>query len=442
MRNVLFLTALNVVLFCGCAIESAPDPAPASEPHLRPPAERAAEQAADSESRGAPERLEELTLDQALELADRFHPELVVARARVEAAEGRAVQAGLFPNPQAVARMESAPISGSPTGEAEYPVGLSQRFPLGRRLSAASRVEELDRDRLLKEFEARRLEIRARVHGSFAAALYLQGVIDAQADAMRIGESGAAAARARLAAGDVLPEEVARAEMELLRTRIELERARSLREQALAALLAAMGRPTWRLESLAGPLDAALEVPTLESLSSRLAEHPLLASAEADVAVQRARVELAEAQRIPDVNLELFYRRLEHSEKDSFDVGFAIPIPLFDRNQGRWREASADLAASEGRASATRNELILKLQESRLRLANALAGARILKREVLPRADTVLQAAEARYSAGDANLDEVLPVRRDHTAVRLAYLEALRNVMEAWASLSPYVRSQ
>ncbi len=63
----------------------------------------------------------------------------------------------------------------------------------------------------------------------------------------------------------------------------------------------------------------------------------------------------------------------------------------------------------------------------------------LLREEILPRAESVLQAAEARYRAGDMGFSELLPVRRDWTRVRLEYLEALHEVMQAWAELSPYL---
>jgi cobalt-zinc-cadmium efflux system outer membrane protein len=66
-----------------------------------------------------------LTLADALALAERLHPELVAAQAEVEGAEGRALQAGLFPNPELVARTEAAPLSGSFTEQAEYVVEIA-----------------------------------------------------------------------------------------------------------------------------------------------------------------------------------------------------------------------------------------------------------------------------------------------------------------------------
>ena len=86
--------------------------------------------AAANEAKPVVKQVEGLTLDQALEMAESLQPELAEAKAMVEAAEGRAKQAGLFPNPEAVARMESARFR-DPTGQAEIPVGISQAVPLG-----------------------------------------------------------------------------------------------------------------------------------------------------------------------------------------------------------------------------------------------------------------------------------------------------------------------
>jgi outer membrane protein TolC len=78
------------------------------------------------------------------------------------------------------------------------------------------------------------------------------------------------------------------------------------------------------------------------------------------------------------------------------------------------------------------------LRASHLQLTTALANSGTLKSEILPRAATVMKAAEARYAAGDISLAEVLPVRRDWAAAQLSYLESLRDVMQAWGELAPF----
>jgi cobalt-zinc-cadmium efflux system outer membrane protein len=208
--------------------------------------------------------------------------------------------------------------------------------------------------------------------------------------------------------------------------------------QTFDVLGAALGDTTLQIASLDGALEETLTVPALASLAVRLEASPFLAAAAADIAVQQAQLDVVQAQRTPDVNLDLFYRRLGDTD-NAIDVGVRLPLRLFDWGQGRLQATRAELAAAEARARTVRNEQSLRLQAAHRKLARAVAAATVLRGEILPRADSVLQGAEARYRAGDMSLTELIPLRRDWTRVRLDYLEALHDVMQAWAELSPYL---
>jgi cobalt-zinc-cadmium efflux system outer membrane protein len=379
-----------------------------------------------------------MTLVAALTLAERLHPELAASQAQIARAEGRALQAGLFPNPELAARIESAPLMRQFTAQAEYVAGVSQAIPLGPRLARARHAELLDRDRLTYEWAARRLDIRMRVQSAFATALYGQRVIQAREEDVRSAANGVDLARARLAAGDTVPAEVAQAEMEFRRAELERDNATSNAAQALDVLGATLGDATLQVTSLDGALEESHTVPALAALLARLEESPWVAAAMADIAVQRAQLEVVHAQRTPDVTLDLFYRRLGDSD-NAMDVGVRLPLRLFDRGQGRLQATHAELAAAEARARTLRNDQTLRLQATHRKLARAVTRAAVLRDEILPRAERVLQGTEARYRAGDISFSDLLPVRREWTRVRLEYLEALHDVMQAWAELSPYL---
>ena len=383
-------------------------------------------------------QVENLTLDLALDMAENLQPQIAEAKALVEAAEGRARQAGAFPNPEAIVGAQQLPLSGNQPNEKEYVAGVGQTIPLSRRLSTAREAELLDREVRARGLEVKRREIRRRVHNAFATALYQEKAWQAQSDIHQNAAKAVAATGARVEAGDTVRDDLARVEMELARAKVELQRTESLRAQALVGLASAIGDATLTVKSLAGALDATFEIPALEGLVANLSAQPESAQADADIRARVARVDLAKAERIPDVKVELLYHRLEASSANTFDVGLSIPLPLFNRNQGKLREARAEQAAAEARARMTQNELSARLRESYLQLTAALANSQTLKTEILGRADTVLKTAEARYAAGDINLTEVLPVRRDWAAVQLSYLESLREVMQAWAEVKSF----
>ncbi len=411
------------------------------EPALPADAERDRSAPAVASRPPAPDApLESLTLARALELAERLHPDLARARARVEAAEGRALQAGLLPNPSLVGRLESAPFEGSTTGEAEYLAGLSQRLPLGGRLGAAREVERREAERLRRDQEIRSLEIRSQVQGAFATSLFAAEVAKLQGETLELSRRAVDVVKARRAGGDATADELARAEMAEAWARLEEDKAHGLRELAFVGLAAALGAPELKVGAVEGPLETALELPTLASILAALDGGPHAALARSDVEAAQARLELARIERVPDVTLELFYRRLAHSETDAFDVGVVVPLPLFDRQAGSIREAKAGKRDAEARARATRGEAVRRIREAHVKLSEALTHSRLVREEIVPRAGTVLRAAEARHAAGDLSLADLLPIRRDYAAMRLTYLEALREVMEAWGELRLFLR--
>jgi outer membrane protein, heavy metal efflux system len=381
---------------------------------------------------------EPLTLERALEMAERLQPELAEARALIAAAEGRAKQAGAFPNPDATVRSESVGSSRN-AGGVQNLVGVSQAFPIGGRLRKAREVEELERGRQILDLEMRLRDLQRRVHSAFAEALYQEKALETRNAIANGALSVVDITAARLDAGDIVPEDLARAEMELAQAEIELRRAKAMREHSLVELRAAIGDPSLIVGGLSGSLDETFEIPALESLAANLSSHPGIAEAEAVVRVQEARIDLAKVRRIPDVRVESLYRRLQGPREDAFDIGFSVSIPLFDRRRGRLQEVRAEAVAAEARYRSVRSALSVQLQEAHAKLASALANSRALKTEVLPRAEIVMNAAESRFQAGDISLAKLLPVRREWAEVQFSYVESLGDVMQAWADLTPFV---
>jgi cobalt-zinc-cadmium efflux system outer membrane protein len=394
--------------------------------------------AAESSSTGTV-AIEQLTLEQALEMAERLHPRLAEAHALVEAAAGRAQQAGAFPNPEAILGAQQLPLDNDASNQREYVAGVAQPVPLGGRLGKAREAELLDREVRLRGLELTRRELRRRVHSAFATALYQEQAFQTQSEIARSLAAVGVTTKARVDAGDAVPDDLARVRMELARAKVEVERSQFMREQATLALVAAIGDARLVVNSLTGNLNTTFEIPTLESLVSNLAAQPEMRLADADRRAWSARIDLAKAERIPDVKVEALYHRLEATSENTLDLGLSFPLPLFNRNQGRIREARAEAAAAEARSRMTGNELNLRLRESYAQLASALAGSRALQTEILPLAESVLKSAEARYAAGDTSLAEVLLVRRDWAGLRLNQLESLRDVMQAWARVGPFL---
>ena len=381
--------------------------------------------------------IEGLTLERALELAEQHHPDLAEARAIANAAQARRTQAGRLPNPEAVARIESAPITGRTGDSAEYVAGVSQSVPVGGRLSAAREVAQREFDAAETRIELRRREVRSRVHGAFATALYFDAALTAFSNNLAGTQSLTKMTKLRVEAGDALREDVARSEMDEFQARLEMKAAAAARRLAMADLVAAIGDNAANISALSGSLTNALALPEIERATGELLKVPSVVAAEADASAHRARLQLARAERIPDINFDLFYRRLQETRRDAFDAGIRVPLPLFTRS--RVREASAESDAAEARATSARLNAQQQFNRAVSDLSRALESARAINAEILPRAQLVLSKAEERYKLGDASLADVLQKRRDWSLMQTRNLQSLRDVHDAWRVVASFL---
>ncbi|MCO5170668.1 MAG: TolC family protein [Planctomycetes bacterium] len=429
MTSSLRLASTLSLALAACAAPPVGD-GPADR-HALPPPPPAGAPAAQG---AATAPIESLSLTSALTLIDAQHPDLEALRLQLEAAGARADAAERVPIPGVVLKVENLPLNrGSSFDQGNYIAGLALYLPLQGRLAAARAVEERAGHLVSRDLELRRHALLRGARDAFVTALVATRVAALQEDAV-----GSAAGLVRLLGrridlGDLTPDEAAWAEVELARARLDAARAASQARRALARLAEALGsdRP---IASVTGDLEDTLGLPALEALLARVARSPAVRRAEAEVDVRQAAVELARSERIPDLILDVAYRRLEQTNQHSIDAGVVLLLPFFAARD-RARAALAELEASRARARSARLAAAREVEEAYERLSLAVATARGLA-GVLPRADAALAAAEARLARGDISALELLPARRAVIALRLEHVEALGESIRAWTDLS------
>jgi outer membrane protein, heavy metal efflux system len=382
----------------------------------------------------AAEELRDLSLSQALDIAWRGHPGLSQAMAELRATDARSAGAGIPPNPELVARLESAPLRGGTTSEAEYLAGVSQAVPIGGRLAAGRLAGRAAVELHKADMEAEVLKIRQAVEGAFTTALFSAEAAKVQTSLASSMQELVSLLEFRVAEGDAAPVDLTRARAEEARERLHAKEAERLHEEALRALAAALGDHSLRILSLQGHLDAMLELDRMKASLAGLSGHPAIAAAEGAVRLEDARLQLARAERIPDVNLDLFYRRLQADRRDAFDLGLSVAVPLFE-GRHRVREAQQKSFAAQARLARLRNELGYEFQSRARALDRELEVATVFREEILPGLDEAESVTQVRFTAGDVSLIDLLLVRREAATARLEYLGALRRTLELWSAL-------
>jgi cobalt-zinc-cadmium efflux system outer membrane protein len=362
-------------------------------------------------------------------------PRLAESRANVRAAEGRALQAGLLPNPSAGFEVENLGVKEQDVGYSEVQMTLSIAQPIELGGKRAARIAAgqagisaaTARDRqVMTDYGYELATVYAAAEAAQArVALFEEAVTAAQEDLR--------AARALVDAGREADLRAVQAEAAATAAQANLEAARADAQSAFAELSTLSGASTpytGVVDSLL-PLAADLPVPPNEPPVTA----PAVVAAQAEREAAARRIEVERRRAVPDVTPSLGVRRLTGSDQTVFVAGVSIAIRLFDRNQGNIAAATAELEGFDGRLNAARLEA-LNGWRSAVALARA-ADARVqASAQAQTASDEAYRLARVGYEAGRTPLVEVLLAQRSLTLASAAALDARLARIRAEAQLA------
>lgn len=378
-----------------------------------------------------------LTLAEAQRLAAESSPAISEALAKWNAAEHRAVQAGLRPNPKLIVGTEGTPLSGS-VAKGDYVLGFSQNIRLGRTAELTRQIAEAEREKVALQFMAARTKVRQRVHGAFGTALYAQTSEQLFAERIRILETNAALTKLLVAAGESVPESEELAHAALDHERLDHGGAQALSRMALAGLAAAIGKPDLAIGAVAGELAPDLGLNDLGKAAVELDRLPELLVSASEAGIHQLRAELARASRIPLLNLGLLYRRQQGSRANAVDIKANITIPLFDNKKAQAKASEADAAAARARTRALRQEAARQLTHLLANLQIAVQRAVHIRDEILPHQDRIVQRRRILFESGESSRLDYGKARLVITTERRHYLDTLREAHRLWAEFQRF----
>jgi cobalt-zinc-cadmium efflux system outer membrane protein len=379
--------------------------------------------------------------EQAVQLALARAPVLRSAEAGRRAALGDRVQAGLRPNPEFQFSGEN--IGGGGKAYAGFR-SFETTYNLVQRIETAgkrqARVEAAGRALALTglDVEAVRLDLVGEVVRALAGAVAGARAVEIARERVRLADEVLRATRARVEAGREPFVQQRRAEVARETAAVGFERSQreaAVSQRALSVLLAAprvevaADRAAWfdDLGPRPDPVRAAA-LPPGQLDRVRL---------DALVDQRRAELDLQRRNAVPDVVALGGVRRFREAGGDNaFVVGLAVPLPVFDRNQGKILRAGAEVNRAEADAERGRLYLDAALADSQRRLDQAWRAADSLRRTVLPAAQEAAGFAREGYAAGKFSLLEVLDAQRALSDVREQLNAALLEVQQVRADIA------
>ena len=382
-----------------------------------------------------------LTLDRALTLALLHNPELAAFSYEVRAAEARALQAGLRPNPELAVDIENVGGTNGLSGfdGAETTLQLGQLIELAGKRAKRKRAALLAGSLAAWDFEARRLDVLRQVTQAYITLLAAQRGVELTAELVQLSEQTYTTVVERVDSGKDPPIEKTKAQVALATARIELKQAHRHLEATRKELATTWGSRQATFDQANGELEQIDPVPPEETLVSLLPQNPALARWETELAQRKSAVDLEKARAIPDPTLAGGYRHLSETGDDAFVLGLAIPLPMANRNQGAIRAAKFDLAKAYQQRRAAEAATYATFVRAYAALSTAYAEIMDFRNTVLPGAQDAFEAARQGYQEGKFGFLTVLDSQRTLFDTRRQYLDILTDYQRAKAAVESLI---
>jgi outer membrane protein, heavy metal efflux system len=374
-----------------------------------------------------------LTLRQALALTLTHNPELAAVSYDIRIAEARILQAKLLPNPEAQFTSENIAGSGDYSNgkRSENTLLLGQLIELGGKRRARVSEAAFGRDLADFDYETKKREVFLKTAQDFIDVLAIQRRVTIDEQLVRLANDFIPVAVKRIEAGKASTLEKTRFDVALGSARIDLEQAKHDLVAARQRLASRWGSLKPRFASAVGDLDVTPATASFDALARRLPANPRLARFGAEVAQREAALAREKAAGVPDITLSAGGREINERNDTTAVVGFSVPLPLWNRNQGNIRAARERIDRADAEQAAAAAALQTELSEGYENLERARAAILILRENVLPGADDALKATTEGYEAGRFSYLDILEARRTTGAARIQYLQAITDYHKA-----------
>jgi outer membrane protein, heavy metal efflux system len=372
------------------------------------------------------------TLDQLERMALGSNPTLAEAEAEIQAAEGKRLQAGLYPNPRV--GFEGEELRGGAYGGGEKGFFVAQPLITAGKLGLNRKIVDQEIQISRQQAEAQRYRILNAVRTAYARVLAAQEMVETRKDLVEIAKDALKVAQQLHNIGQADDTEVLQAEIEDQQAEIGIITEKNNLRRLWTGLLAVVGNTSAPAGGVTGELDLGLPQLSEElALESILKNSPAVKIAQAGLDRSEATVKRARVESIPD--LELKGGLQQNSEllvngrvglQGFAEVG--VELHVFDRNQGNVQAARAEV--ERARQEVQRVNLSLRDRTSGMYrdYQNAKVIADRYGTEILPRARKAYELMLNRYGLTLASFTSVLNLQRILFRLETDYIEALGNL--------------
>jgi cobalt-zinc-cadmium efflux system outer membrane protein len=379
-----------------------------------------------------------LTLEGLEQLALANNPTLAQAGANAEDARGRAVQSGLYPNPTVGYVGEQMGLRGNQgAGEMQGAFIDQTIVTAGKlRLNRAKFGQEVTQ----MEWQAAAQQYRVvnGVRVRYYQLLAMQRLIAVRAELLKLAEDIVTTAEELVNVGQANKPDLLQARIEARQARVAFQNARALYDAARQQLAAFVGVQQLPDGPLPGDLEAGSPLPDSQATFAHLLEaSPELWIARAEVTRSELALRREQVEPIPNLQFRVAtgYNFTNEGRTVTTTANVGVRLPVFDKNQGNIRSATAQLAKAQAEVGRVELSLQRRLARAYARYRTALAVVETYRKENLPDAREAYLLYKESFEKRRAAYPQVLIAQRNYFQIATEYVEALEKLRRAEAEI-------
>ena len=412
-----------------------------------------------------------LSLQQAIQIAQKNDPWLQGNRLKESATLNRSIAAGTLPDPRVSIAMMNLPADSWELDQenmTQVQVSVSQMLPRGDSNDIRKRQLQLESNKYPLQREDRLAKLKRQVSQLWMDVYLAQETIKLIKQDQVLFEQMAEVAKASYstAVGRTRQQDVIRAQLELL----QLEDRLTKEQQALETASAKLNQWLYRYDANSVSYDLDLKpkpfqlpenMPGIKFKTALLPEnwqlkpnqvaralslHPAVLVLDVKQDVSRQSVELSKQKYKPQWGINASYgyrddRPSGESRSDLFSIGVSFDLPLFTESR---QDKERDAAIADSEAVKTEKLLVLKnmlseMDKEQRRLTRLSQRQSLYETRLLTQAHEQAEVSLTAYTNDDGDFAEVVRARIAELNARIALLDIKVNVLKSRVRLNYFL---
>lgn len=385
-----------------------------------------------------------LSLNDATDIALKQNPELIAARENIIGAKGRFWKGISLPSPEVEWIHEYIPSGGSLSDYSEGTLAISQAFEFPTNYFLKGSKFSKEEESTVQQYTLIERQIIAEVKTAYYKILAKQSLVKYAEENLAISEEFFRKAQIRYNVGEGTNIEQLTAKVQLSEAKNKLDIAVNELKTSSAEFTYTIGYGYNFYTSVFNLTDSlvykeyTIALDDIYTLTDSI--NPRVQIAKLNNSIASVEKSIAWSSLLPNFQVA-YFKQSRDGINDFYGASLGVSIPLwflFDQ-RGAIQEASANESISEASLIQTKNEISLLAKNAFIEYTNNKQQLKIYIEDILPQAEEVYRTAIKSYDAGELSYLEFMQSKQMLINARESSVNALFNYNKSIASLEEII---